>query len=291
MVSLLLVCFVMLYSMSVIDPEKYQGLKESMSEIIQDKTPPVSQEEEKKLEAILDKLIEYIQKEKLDSQVIVQKDIRELNIDLASNLLFDPASTSLKPSAMAVLKQISHFLTATDGRLTVEGHTDNQPISNAQFPSNWELSTARAASVLHFLVENGLNEQTAHLVGYGETKPVLDNDTPEHQAQNRRVRLIFQPIPETELPPIEETTLKGNTLTVSRTYSPSMNIQEVMFQVTTIPEEPFYLEQRTPGFWSQHIYLSRTLRQKPVKVILQMKTKEGVVIMESVPTINAQREN
>jgi chemotaxis protein MotB len=93
-----------------------------------------------------------------------------------------------------VLKQIGNSFKNFEGSVLVEGHTDNLPIDTERFPSNWELSTARAVSVVRYLTEEvGINPVNLSAVGYGDTKPRVPNDTPENRRKNRRVKIILVP--------------------------------------------------------------------------------------------------
>jgi chemotaxis protein MotB len=83
--------------------------------------------------------------------------------------------------------------TIGDRRFMVSGHTDNVPIKTARFPSNWELSTARAVEVVQLLVAGGMKPTVLGAAGYGENDPVATNDTPEHKAQNRRIEIVLEP--------------------------------------------------------------------------------------------------
>ena len=97
----------------------------------------------------------------------------------------------MNAKALAVVDRIVGTLSPQSYNLRVEGHTDNTPIRTAQFPSNWELSTARATFLLQYLISNGrIRPQRLSAVGYGEYRPVADNNTPEGRAANRRVDLV-----------------------------------------------------------------------------------------------------
>jgi chemotaxis protein MotB len=115
-------------------------------------------------------------------------------IALESDVLFDSGKTNLKPAGQAALAKVAQVLAGiTDRKYQVAGHTDNVPIRTAKFPSNWELSTARAVEVVNFLVANGMKPQQLSAAGFGEFDPVAPNDTPDHQAQNRRIEIVLQP--------------------------------------------------------------------------------------------------
>ena len=114
-----------------------------------------------------------------------------------SELLFDSASANLQEAGMSKLKQIGLTLKETtkdiptniDWIIQVEGHTDKRPIKTPQYPSNWELSTARANSVLKLLLDLGFSPNRLSAAGYGEFYPIADGDEPEQLEQNRRIEL------------------------------------------------------------------------------------------------------
>jgi chemotaxis protein MotB len=113
---------------------------------------------------------------------------------LPNDVLFDSGKTALKDEGKAALVQVAQALaTITDRRFIVAGHTDNVPIKTARFPSNWELSTARAVEVTRLLVEDGMRPQVLSAAGYGEFDPVAANDTPENKALNRRIEIVLEP--------------------------------------------------------------------------------------------------
>jgi chemotaxis protein MotB len=115
-------------------------------------------------------------------------------IALPSDILFDSASTDLKPAGKNALASVAKVLTTVgDRNFIVAGHTDDVPIKTAVFPSNWELSTRRAVEVVHLLVKDGMNPKTLAAAGYGEFDPVVANDSNDHRAQNRRIEIVLQP--------------------------------------------------------------------------------------------------
>ena len=124
---------------------------------------------------------------------VIIRDGRML-IALESDVLFDSGKTSLKPAGQTALAKVAQVLAGiADRKYQVAGHTDNVPIRTAKFPSNWDLSTARAVEVVNFLIANGLKPQQVSAAGFGEFDPVVANDTPDHQAQNRRIEIVLQP--------------------------------------------------------------------------------------------------
>ena len=115
-----------------------------------------------------------------------------VNLEISDRILFTPANAALTPSGMAVLEGLAGALKAQPHLLSIEGHTDNSPIETARFPSNWELSTARAAIVARHLVKQGIPAQRIRAIGYADTRPRADNQTPEGRSRNRRVSLLLQ---------------------------------------------------------------------------------------------------
>jgi len=115
-------------------------------------------------------------------------------ITLPNDVLFDSGKTAVKPEGKEAIGKIAQVLTTiADRRFLVAGHTDNVPIKNAKFRSNWELSTARAVEVVQLLLTGGMKPQVLGAAGYAESDPVVANDTPEHKAQNRRIEIVLEP--------------------------------------------------------------------------------------------------
>lgn len=119
-----------------------------------------------------------------------------LEVEINSDILFDTASDSLEASAQALLSRLARLLRNEPNPVRVEGHTDNRPISSLRFPSNWELSAARAASVVHLFVREQVAPERLVMVGYGEHRPKADNADPVGQNANRRVVLMVLASPD-----------------------------------------------------------------------------------------------
>lgn len=113
-----------------------------------------------------------------------------LEVEINTSFLFASGSATVAPDALPVIRRLAVLLKDAGVRLQVEGHTDSVPISTAQFPSNWELSAGRAASVVSLLAGYGIDPAAMAAVGYGEFRPVASNDTFEGRRQNRRVLII-----------------------------------------------------------------------------------------------------
>ncbi|HET6280450.1 MAG TPA: OmpA family protein [Polyangia bacterium] len=115
-------------------------------------------------------------------------------IALPNDVLFDSGKTAVKPEGKEALGRIAQVLaTLSDRRYMVAGHTDNVPIKTARFPSNWDLSTARAVEVVNLLIAGGMRPETVGVAGYAEFDPVGKNDTPEGRALNRRIEIVLEP--------------------------------------------------------------------------------------------------
>ena len=114
-----------------------------------------------------------------------------VEVAMKSQMLFESGSARLSPQAMPALEGVGRVLGPAGNAIRVEGHTDNRPIATLQFPSNWELSAARAASVVHFLMRIGIEPARMAAIGYGEHRPVGDNASDEGRQRNRRVTLVI----------------------------------------------------------------------------------------------------
>lgn len=115
-------------------------------------------------------------------------------VELAENILFDSGRSDLKKEGQEALAQVAAVLASIENRdFQVAGHTDNIPIKSARFPSNWELSTARAVVVTKWLTEKGLDANRVSAAGYADTQPVAPNDAPDGRQQNRRIEIVLMP--------------------------------------------------------------------------------------------------
>ena len=152
-----------------------------------------SREEEifvKKEEDAIKKMLNYVEERRLRGFATVKVSEQRVKIMLANPVLFDLGESELKPSAIAVLRQVARLLEDIPNAVLVEGHTDDRPIIGGKFRSNWELSTARAFSVIRYFVEEeNITPERLSAVGYGEYRPLYPNDTEENRAKNRRIEI------------------------------------------------------------------------------------------------------
>lgn len=123
--------------------------------------------------------------------VEVRRSAHWLEVEIKTSILFASGSARLEQTALAVLEKLAEILRGFPNPIEVEGFTDNLPISTPAFPSNWELSAARAASVVHLFMNQGVRPGRMAAIGYGEHRPIADNDTPEGRNRNRRVVIVI----------------------------------------------------------------------------------------------------
>lgn len=214
-ITLLLTFFVLLYSFSTVDNQKLQQIATALQSVLTGQTstsivdfninngevPIIGESSEnsvvpidkgKELENMYAKVKEFVEKNNLEAVVNIVEDNEGIVIQLRDNVLFESGSASIKTNSKPILDKISNLISSLPNEINVEGHTDNVPISNYKYESNWELSTARAGSVLRYFLEaQHLNPTRFKASGYGEYKNIVPNDTPEHRAMNRRVHILI----------------------------------------------------------------------------------------------------
>ena len=152
------------------------------------------QERMKRLsEALNSKLASFVNK----GAMSVTQNERGVTLDINASMLFQQGDATLQPVAVGTLTDVAQLLAGEDMTVEVEGYTDNLPISTAQFPSNWELSSARASSVVRLFIEQGMTAERLKAIGHADNDPVASNDTSEGRARNRRVTVtVLAPPPE-----------------------------------------------------------------------------------------------
>jgi chemotaxis protein MotB len=152
---------------------------------------PLRREQERKLLDLAGKIKEALAPLVKTGQVRLTQLPRGIAVEISASVLFAPGQANLQPDSIAALEAVAHVLTATSDAVQVEGHTDNVPIASPQFPSNWELASARASSVVRLFVASGVIPVRLTASGYADNRPVESNDTPEGRARNRRVTLLI----------------------------------------------------------------------------------------------------
>lgn len=142
-------------------------------------------------------LEEKLKAELADEKVRVALSEKGLVVTIVTDdVLFDSGKAELRPQAHSILDKVADFLVRSvpENFIGIEGHTDNEPIKYSGWKSNWELSTARALSVLHYLIdEKGISPERISAAGYGEYSPVASNETEEGRQLNRRVEIVILP--------------------------------------------------------------------------------------------------
>ena len=131
-----------------------------------------------------------------DNQIKLQMMEKGLVITVVGDLLFDSGKSKIRSEAYPLLEKVSSILKTNMAQFNVgiEGHTDNVPIRHSGWKSNWELSSSRALSVLHYLVnDQGVSPERLSAIGYGEYRPVASNETKDGRSQNRRVEIVILP--------------------------------------------------------------------------------------------------
>jgi chemotaxis protein MotB len=200
MVTLLLIFFVYLFSISEIDPVKLMSamssVKQEMSgESVQsvDKMVQKLELEQKKLQEMKKEIQKFITANGLQEKVSVSYQDGQLELNMGDAVLFPTGKADLKPEALDILKRLSVMFDKSDSKIVVEGHTDDVPIQGGAFPSNWELSSSRASSVVRYMESTGVASDRFIVIGYNQFSPLEPNNSPDHRAKNRRVKVILRP--------------------------------------------------------------------------------------------------
>lgn len=240
MVTLVLVFFILLFSMSQIDAGKFQSITHSFqsraildflpSSVPSDSIEPGLEDgvgvddsgldgkedeidgggdDDIDVDAFIDGLEEwekradalarlmgsienYLEKHELGDVITAKRTEEGVILVLQDSILFDSGEAEILETGMPFLNEVGELLQDITNKVRVEGHTDDRPISTYRYPSNWELSGARAGSVVRYFIEElDLDEERFLIAGYGETRPVVENDSPENWAQNRRVEIVI----------------------------------------------------------------------------------------------------
>ena len=204
MITLLLAFFIVMYSMSQIDAKKFGKMAEALNGVLKGGNSIIErygEQQEKSGHGIL-KLgsLKMIQKQinerfdKLGREGEVETEITErgLVVHIVESALFRVSSATLEPRAMQVLDLIYDRIRETPNHIRIEGHTDDRPIQTAAYPSNWELSSARATEVVRYFINNhDMTPDKISALGYGEFRPVKPNNSIENRAKNRRVDIVI----------------------------------------------------------------------------------------------------
>ena len=219
-ITLLFAFFVVMYSISSVNEGKYKVLSQALVGVFSDPDrsvrpipigeerplttkpaqPLVSDSDQSEaalgeavdpLQAIADNVREAFGDLIRSDQLTVRGNELWIEIELKSSLLFGSGDAMPSDMAFSIVDKVAKILKPFDNPIHVEGFTDNLPISTAQYPTNWELSTARAASMVRMMAMEGIDPRRLAAVGYGEFQPVADNATADGRGRNRRVVLVI----------------------------------------------------------------------------------------------------
>ncbi|MDR3300238.1 MAG: flagellar motor protein MotD [Candidatus Accumulibacter sp.] len=223
-ITLMFAFFVVMYALSTVNEGKYRVLSDSVTAAFRNVeinratpvpvmvTPPIPTlqkqkqnqqtqaarqaevEKQKRRDTMRDvakELLEVMAPLIDEGKVRVVETDRGVTIEINDSILFAPGQAVLNPLSSKAMLAIAQVLAPTDFPITIEGHTDNIPISTPQFPSNWELSAVRATTVLRLFVESDVSPDRLTAIGYADTRSVEPNDQAEGRARNRRVTILI----------------------------------------------------------------------------------------------------
>jgi chemotaxis protein MotB len=155
------------------------------------------EEKVRELSSTYDQLVDKMKSEIAKGQVTISELKGKLTVNMVDAILFDSGKAEIKPEGLVVLGKVIEILkSVNDKAIRIEGHTDTVPITGAlaqRYPTNWELSAARAITVARYLQNQAIDPATLSAAGFGEFKPVADNDTAEGRAKNRRIEIVLVP--------------------------------------------------------------------------------------------------
>jgi chemotaxis protein MotB len=155
------------------------------------------EEQVRKVSSTYESMLEKMKSEIAQGQVTISELKGKLTVNMVDSILFDSGKAEVKKGGREILGKVTSILKdVSDKEIRIEGHTDNVQISRAlaqRYPTNWELSAARAINVTRYLQDQGVDPMNLSAVAYGEWKPVATNDTPEGRAKNRRIEIVLVP--------------------------------------------------------------------------------------------------
>jgi len=199
MMSLLMTFFILLYSMSALDSSKYTAAVQSITSALgvpggghpPGGHPPGGYPERVSWQRLSEEIRTAISQENLQGSMEVVQEKRGIILYASGGVLFESGTSAIEGRFRPFLFRMADLLKRVPYKVLVEGHTDDVPINTPQYPSNWELSSSRASSVVRFFIEEtGLPPQRFSAVGYASYKPRFE-PTPENRARNRRVEMII----------------------------------------------------------------------------------------------------
>lgn len=199
MVTLLLTFFVLIVAMSEVEIERFkevishfQGAQSVLEQPLNVPDPSVNSKRDEERRRKGERLLKPLSEE-IEGKIEMNRTEKGIHVVINDSLMFEPGQAVLKEEARLVLELLAKSVTPHVQTIVVEGHTDAQPIATSQYPSNWELSGARATAVVRFMSETSSNiaPQRFAAMGYGAFQPVASNEAPGGRAKNRRVEILF----------------------------------------------------------------------------------------------------
>jgi len=212
-VTLLFAFFVVMYAISAVNENKYRAFSKSLEKAFIEKKRQVSElkdaladpdntaspvdaadgwaADNRQLQHTSEQLTQILQDLISENLVTVKKSKYWIELQMNSELLFLSGSAELASTSLPVLKKVAEVLKPLPNQINVEGHTDNFPIDTFKFPSNWELSSSRATTVVREFINDGIDPPRLSAIGYGEFHPIADNRIEEGRFKNRRVVLLI----------------------------------------------------------------------------------------------------
>jgi len=198
MMTNLLCFFVLLVSIANFDESKFQAISDAMGEAMGGENQDAMFSESEQAEFELKQTIQLIMQ---DLNVLFDGD-KDISLDFQKNNVaikikgegfFKPGQAEFTPRAFDVLERVRGVMEGMPFPVTVEGHTDSVPTTTSLYPSNWELSGARAAAVARYFIKRGLDKNSVRVIGRADTMPIASNKTPAGRAVNRRIVILVSP--------------------------------------------------------------------------------------------------
>jgi len=201
LMSLLLAFFILIVSFSSVQESEFKkamgslqralGLLKSNVALMSPTQSTVYVPPRAKVREVVERMLRTMNMPEIEDNISFESSDEGVRVRISNPLLFDIGKANLKPEIFPVLDELAALLDTSNFQIIIEGHTDNIPINNEQFRSNWELSAARSVAVVEYFVDLGLDPKRFTSVAYGEYRPLEPNITSEGRAKNRRVEVFI----------------------------------------------------------------------------------------------------
>ena len=180
-----------LIQMDTKNPEMLSGTGKPIGKTVPQPQTVERQQAAERMKKVAKNVLQAMQPLIQDGQVRVTQSPRGITVEINASVLFKSGDAILQPQSSEALAAVAHVLTQVENPIQVEGHTDNIPINSPSFPSNWELSSARAGSVVRLFTERGVPAARMVAIGYADNRPVDTNATLDGRSRNRRVNVLI----------------------------------------------------------------------------------------------------